>query len=140
MLTSSMLGLLLLLAGCPATTSEGGGGSHVKPPEEQTDTSAALTSEQLEEVQRTVRNGQDAVTACYTEEMERTKDKKLAGKVTVKILIGTAGRADQAVIGDATLKGPLLHACILKTVRSWEFPKINTPSWFTYPFEFTPAY
>ena len=88
----------------------------------------------------TVRNGQDQITHCYTEEMERQKDKKLAGNVLVKILIGTNERADQVVIGEHTLKGSLLRRLHRADLKSLEFPRLNSPSWFTYPFEFSPAY
>jgi hypothetical protein len=137
-----MLGVGLLLSACPGPGGQGNsvqtgpqGGSG-----EGTDTSVALTSEQLEEIQRTVRNGKDAITHCYTDEMERRNDRKLTGKVVVKILIGTSERAEQVVIGETTLKGTEFQTCIVDTVKGWEFPKINSPSWFTYPFEFSPAY
>lgn len=101
---------------------------------------AALTSEQLEEVQRTVRNGMDSINSCFAEEMERQKNQKLSGKVTVKILISTDKKASQVLIGEHTLNSPILHECIVQTIRSWEFPLLSSPAWFTYPFEFSPAY
>lgn len=134
--------VLLVASGCPSQTTTGQGNTNPDPGAGtgNTDTSAALTPEQMEEVQRTVRIGKDGITQCFEEEMERTKNKKLTGKVTVKIQIGVNKVAEQVVIGEATLKSPDLHACIIKTVKAWEFPKIPTVSWFTYPFEFSPAY
>lgn len=142
MMRAAAVLILLVASGCPSQTATGQGSDPDPGPGTGTgsDTSAALTPEQLEEVQRTVRIGKDAITSCFTEEMERTKNKKLTGKVTVKIQIGVNKVADQVVIGEATLKSPELHDCIIKAVKSWEFPKIPTVSWFTYPFEFSPAY
>jgi len=136
-----MCGLGLAVVACAGPSGEGGGprtGSGL--PAGPSDTSGANTAEQMEEVQKTVRNGQSAIINCYTEEMERQKDKKLAGNVMVKMLIGTRERAEQVEIGERTLNAPTLHACIIQTVKSWEFPRLNAPSWFTYPFEFSPAY
>jgi hypothetical protein len=140
--TVCAVALVTLIAGCPATTQQGGGTGGQGGGEERSGgrDESALTGDQLEEVQKTVRVGMDAINSCFTEEMERQKDKKLAGKVHVKILIGVNRTADQVVIGEHTLNGPDFHACLIRTIRSFEFPKIPSPSWFSYPFEFSPAY
>jgi len=138
-----MLAVSLLVGACPPGpepvtgpgTGGGGGGG--------TDTSSANTAEQMDEVQRSVNNEgglRGALNRCFMEEMERRKDKKLAGNVMVKILIGTSERAEQVIIGENTIKGAEFLSCIQQTVKGWEFPKLNSANWFTYPFEFSPQY
>jgi len=141
-----LLGLLavsLLVGACPSpsgpepVTGPGTGGSGA------TDTSGANTAEQMDEVQRSVNNEgglRSALNRCFMEEMERRKDKKLAGNVMVKVLIGTNEHAEQVVIGENTLKGTEFTGCVVQTVKGWEFPKLNSANWFTYPFEFSPQY
>jgi hypothetical protein len=138
---AALLGMTL--GGCPATTGNGNGTTGPGPgPGEGTGgpSARALTADQLEEVERTMRNGMDALNRCFTDEMERTKDKKLAGKVTLKILIGTNRTAEQVQIGEHTLRGPDFHSCLVREVRALEFPGIRTPTWYTRALEFSPQY
>ena len=100
----------------------------------------AMTPEQMEEVQAVVHAGQPAVTRCYTEELSRRADKSFKGKVTVKILIGTQQAAQKVEIGPSELNAPAVHDCIRETIMRWEFPALVKPNWFTYPFQFSPAY
>jgi len=109
----------------PAETEIGGG---------------TIGPEQLEEIRRAERVGQPTLVECYEEEMERRKTKTLEGKVVVKILIGTEGAAQQVVIGQSTLKAPKAEGCMANAIRTWEFPRLNTPSWYSTTFSFSPAY
>jgi hypothetical protein len=100
----------------------------------------ALTMEALEELQRIERLGRPAIIACYTAELERRGNKELQGKVVVRILVGTNGVASQIQIGESTLEAPRVHSCIVKTIRTWELPRITAPSWYSTTFDFSPAY
>jgi hypothetical protein len=105
-----------------------------------TSAGGVLTPEQLEEIQRVERAGQTSLIACYTQELERRRDKKLEGKVAAQILIGVDGSASKVVIGESTLKAPLVHRCMVNAIRTWEFPKLSSPSWYSTTFSFSPAY
>lgn len=109
-------------------------------PTEGTVGGEALTSEQLEEIQRVERVGQTSVIACYTAELERRGNKDLEGSVLVKILIGTDGSAQRVAIGKSTLKVPQVHSCIVEAIRGWEFPKLRSATWHSTTFKFSPAY
>jgi hypothetical protein len=143
MLGRTALGAVLvaLLGGCPAATGQGGGtgggggggaggGTACMP----------LTSEQLEEVDRTLSGvGKDAILRCFNEEMERQKDKKLTGHVMIKLLIGT-NRVEQVVLGENTLHGSEFKTCVIDAVKSLDFPAIRTPTWYTRAFDLSPQY
>jgi outer membrane biosynthesis protein TonB len=143
MVRTTLLALLAsssLLLGSAACS--GGSG---KPDEQpQTDPQGsgekALSEDQIEEIRKTVQQGTNSAIDCYTAELERRGDKKLQGKVVVRILIGTTGAVQQVEIGEDELKVPAIKTCILAAVRKWDFPKISTAFWYTAPFQFSPAY
>ena len=99
-----------------------------------------LTQENIEEIKAAERAGNAAITDCYTDELERLGNKKLEGKVTVEIQIGTDGRALSVGINEATLKAPRVHACIQTVIKTWDFPRLKAPSNYGTTFSFTPAY
>ncbi|MCA9673276.1 MAG: AgmX/PglI C-terminal domain-containing protein [Myxococcales bacterium] len=131
---------LLLCIGCASTPKRTAG----PPPDDDDDnsqpTEQALTPEQMEGVQRTVRAGSPSITRCYTEELDRRGTKKFRGHVVVKIHVGMATRALAVQIGESSLNAPAVHDCIKRTINGWEFPKLAKASWFTFPFKFEPAY
>jgi len=131
--------LLTSLAGCPKPAQPPVNTG--PPPGNEPDPSiGAMTPEQMDEVQRTVRGGMTAITRCYTDELERRQDRKFKGKIVVKILIGTNSAAQKVDIGDDALNVPAINACLKKVIMDFEFPKLTKASWFTYPFQFSPAY
>ena len=99
-----------------------------------------LTQENIDEIQAAERAGNAAITECYTDELERLEGKKLEGKVTVEIRIGTNGRALSVGINEATLQAPRVHACIQSVIKTWDFPKVKAPTNYGTTFSFSPAY
>lgn len=134
----------LVLAACSDPQGPGPTRRIPPPPPEQNvpETSgAALTVEQIEEIQRVVSVGRDSLNVCYTKELERRGDKDLVGKVMFKINIGTGSRALGVKIGsETTLKVPAVHACMKAAVHTWEFPKLKAPFLYTTTVLFDPAY
>lgn len=99
----------------------------------------ALTPDQMEEVQSTVRSGLTSLNRCYEQELQAA-EKKFTAKMVAKILIGTTGSARQVVFAETQGMTPALQACLVKNIKSWEFPKVASDAWFTYPLVFEPAY
>ena len=140
LLVSGIAGLLL--AGCgepskPATMRIPPPPPERAAPENQ---GKALTPEQIEEIQRTVNVGREALKVCYTKELERRGDKDLMGKVRFDIKISPTGRTIAATIGESTLKVPKVHQCMLTAVKTWEFPKHKETYSYTTTVMFDPAY
>ena len=101
---------------------------------------ATLTSDQLEEIQNVVQRGIDhSLRNCYQHELEES-GKRFSAKLVLRILVGTRTRAVEVRMAESTLPSDRMKACVVATVRTWEFPKIKAPSWFTYPVSFDPAY
>jgi len=134
-----LLGAAALLLGCPATTGQGGGAPAGGGGGEGEATEPALTSEQLEEIERTVRVGEESLTSCYEEEMER-QGKKLTGKVLVNLMIGADGSAQQVEVGETNIPSAPFTSCVVQAVRSWEFPRLPKATPYSFPYAFSPAY
>jgi len=141
-MTRSVIGSFLvasfLLVGCPASDQRRG--VQYAPDQDDPQAPRGLTSEQLEEIKRVERIGNSAIVDCYTDEMERQNTKKIQGAVTVKVLIGTNGKAQEVQIARSTLNAPQVHQCMQQVIRSWDFPTLNAPTWYGTTFSFTPAY
>lgn len=134
-----LLSTVLFIMAC----SGGDQGQHeivTGPTAQSASNGSAITAEQLEEIQSVERVGRSAIIECYTEELERRQTKKLVGDVTVRILIGTTGRANQVTITESTLKAPEVHECIKQVIMRWDFPALAAASWYGTTFSFSPAY
>ncbi len=133
-----VMGWMIFSLACPATTHQGNNTAADISEEEQA-SEPALTSEQLEEIKRTVRVGKDAMVNCYEQELER-QGKKISCKVMVKLVINVNGTAEQIDIDNVNIQSDPFTYCMVQTVRSWEFPKLPKATPYSFPFAFSPAY
>lgn len=137
---STLLMAALAGAGCPAEKPRPKPMRKAPPPK---DTSAVskktVTPEQMEEVQTLVRQGTVSLNRCYQKELEEAK-KPFRIKIVVKFLVGRAEHATRVEFAQSTTDSATFKSCITKMIKGWEFPKLKTQAWFTYPFTFEPAY
>ncbi len=138
LMIGSVIGWMIFSLACPATTHQGNG-TAVGTAEEEQASDPALTSDQLEEIKRTVRVGTDAMVTCYEEELER-QGKKISCKVMIKLVINVSGTAEQIDIEESNIQSDPFTHCMVQTVRSWEFPKLPKATPYSFPFAFSPAY
>ena len=132
---------LILFAGCSSAAVAPMQQQETMPEDEKAECQiGALSSEELEEIQRTQRIGRGALNACYEDELEERGNKTLHGTVIVQILIGTTGSAKQVAITGGTLKVPKVLDCIRQAIKEWEYPKIKSTFEFSTTFQFSPAY
>lgn len=63
---------------------------------------------------------------------------KLEGRVTLEFNIAASGAVVRARIRSSALGAPAVHACILKRLRKWRFPRPEggSPIPITYPIYF----
>ena len=94
---------------------------------------AAATLDRLL-IESTIEKHFDEVMACYEEGLGRNAE--LAGKVTMRIAIGSKGEVPAASVAETTLKDATVEACITKAVKTWTFPKPKGKGlvWAVYPF------
>jgi hypothetical protein len=128
--------VLLVFAACASTPPPK---PQPKPAPAKKEPLTGLTAEKLEEVQTVVRAGMPSLNLCYRDEAEK-HEKKVKIHVMVKILIGTNSHAKMVTIQKSSTDSPSFKACMIKTIKGWEFPKLKAEAPFTFPFHFEPAY
>jgi TonB family protein len=91
-------------------------------------------------VQRIVRAHLPEVRAC--DRAARSKDPKLAGRVTLELVIAASGKVSSASVGDSSVSDASLGECLVKAAKKkWRFPKPRDGAEveISYPFSFAPG-
>ena len=102
---------------------------------------AALSVEQMVELEQTLQVGKNQAVRCYEDELERRGNKNLAGSVMLKIQIGSGGSALKIDVADvSTLKVQAVYDCVVEAAMGWEYPKHDRTYWHTTTFNLDPAY
>jgi hypothetical protein len=139
LLVSTLLVLALAGAGCTTPKPKPRPARRALPKDTTAVSQKTMTPEQMEEVQTLVRQGTVSLNRCYQKELEEAK-KPFRIKIVVKFLVGTAAHVTKVAFALSTTDSATFKSCITKTIKGWEFPKLKTEAWFTYPFTFEPAY
>jgi TonB family protein len=79
------------------------------------------------------------VRSCYEQGLLVSSD--LTGRVSVEFVIGPNGRVLNAGLQESTLQNPPVEDCILRAVRTWNFPSPDGGGIVAvgYPFNFLPS-
>jgi TonB family protein len=116
---------MLLVGGCaedkPAerrttrTASDESQGSAADP--------SAVTPERQNAVERLFARKAGDLQSCWTEEYERTHNRKLEGDLTIQLVVAPSGKADDVKVIKSTLGNQDVESCVVKAVASWAFPE-----------------
>ena len=87
-------------------------------------------------IDEVVKRDLGSIRQCYQEEL--TKNPKLAGKITVKFVIGKDGAVSSATTKSSTMKPPGVAECLNETFLGMKFPppKGGGITIVSYPFDF----
>jgi len=88
-------------------------------------------------IRRIVRAHIVEVRACYQAEL--ASDPTLAGRVSVRFVIGPEGTVVKAEVASTTLPSDAVGTCVADRVKSWRFPKAAREVTITHPFVFEPG-
>ena len=88
-------------------------------------------------IKKVVDDANKRVRYCYEKQLARKP--KLKGRLEIKWVIAQSGKVVSAKVAKDTAKDEILAACMVKLVRSLEFPKVKDtkPKSVTYPFVFS---
>ncbi len=94
-------------------------GSIVKldPPPMEVSIKGGLTRE---EIARVVQQHVSAIRYCY--EKSLLENPSLAGKILMKWTIASRGSVSQSGIGSSSVRSSQVHRCLVREVRTWQFP------------------
>jgi outer membrane biosynthesis protein TonB len=91
--------------------------------EETTPAGGGIDAEHHDAVERVLQRKIPELQACWQEEYEKTKNRKLEGNVSLMMVISPGGKASKVDILESSLKTPSIESCVVATVRSWNFPE-----------------
>jgi outer membrane biosynthesis protein TonB len=87
-------------------------------------------------IRNVVRDAFPQVNACYASGLKKNKD--LAGRVTVKFLIGPKGTVQRSSDGGSDLADRTVVQCVVSAMKSLVFPSGASVVTVVYPFMFGP--
>jgi TonB family protein len=118
------LGLVTMLAACAEQTPEQRAPA---PRAAAQETSAvdpsAITPERQDAVERLFVRKAGELQACWTEEYERSHNRKLEGDLTVQLMVDSAGKPGDVKILKSTLGNQDVENCVIKAISAWAFPE-----------------
>jgi hypothetical protein len=77
---------------------------------------------------------------CYQDVLNEKKTREFKGSVKVLLSLTTAGTAKAVKITGGTLNNKDVEACLVSTVKEFEFPKLDRPGDIQYEYTFEPQY
>ena len=92
------------------------------------------------EVQLLLQQREVSTRRCYQDVLDERKDPKFAGSVKLVISLGTNGQATEVKPVGGDLGDKQVEACLVETIKQFEFPQLTQPGDVQYEFRFRPAY
>ncbi|HEY3351769.1 MAG TPA: AgmX/PglI C-terminal domain-containing protein [Polyangia bacterium] len=138
--------LAVSLCACGPSTSQpppntgGNAGEEPARPAPGPNDMGSLPADKVEELNDYFTKKGTQVARCYQRELERRGDRSLVGKVTMKMRIGTNGKASKVEVLQTTLKSPAVESCIAEEIQGWSMPELPNAVMWTWTFEFQPAW
>lgn len=133
---------LALLLGCaetqPATRPAPPASADLPPEDERRE--GSITPEEYQTIDDSMKRKMEVIHYCYETEMEKRMDRAFKGTVTIGMKIGRDGRPISVEILEDTLKAPTVNACLVKTIKGFEFGSLTGEADFVYPIQFAPQY
>jgi hypothetical protein len=87
-----------------------------------------------DEIRTVVTAHRGALQACYT--IEASSVPGMRGTVTMHWRVGGPGAVVEASVLSTTLSNPRVESCLLRQIRSWQFPATDTGAEVAFPFAF----
>ena len=94
-------------------------------PQQQADNAAAVSPERHDAVERIFARKATELQNCWSEEYDKSHNRKLEGDVTVQLTVAPSGKADDVKIVKSSIASPAIETCVVKTVGNWAFPEGN---------------
>ena len=83
----------------------------------------AMTPERAEAIERLFARKAAELQACWSEEYEKTHNRKLEGDLSLQLMISPSGKPSDVKITKTSMNNESLEGCVTKTVKEWHFPE-----------------
>lgn len=111
----------------------------VRPPEETSSTGGISPDKRLE-IDLVLQQRDPSARKCYQDVMNEKHDRSFQGTVQLVITIQPSGQASQVKILGGTLGDQTVAACLVETIKGFEFPRLAQAGDVEYTYTFKPQY
>ena len=126
-----MIGALALAsaAGCAGQSNEQTQQS-TTPAQQTQQTSAvdpaAISPERQDAIERLFQRKVGELQDCWTQEYQKTHDRKLEGDLTLQLMVAANGQPSDVKVLKSTMNNADVERCVAQQVAGWSFPEGNT--------------
>jgi hypothetical protein len=122
------IGVVLLVVGFFACAESGGATRPARSSENASRESSAvdptaLTPERADAIERLFARKTAELQACWSEEYEKTHNRKLEGDVSLQLIISPLGKPTEVKVTKTSMNNESLESCVTRTVKEWHFPE-----------------
>jgi hypothetical protein len=86
-----------------------------------------VTPEQNDAIDALFRRKTPELQSCWTQEYEKTHDRKVEGDITLGMNIQPSGQPSNVRVLKTTMNNSSIESCVIQTVGAWSFPEVNAP-------------
>jgi len=83
----------------------------------------AISPERQDAIERLFARKAGDLQACWTEEYDKSHNRKLEGDVTLNFVVDPSGKPSDVKVLKSTLGNTSVEGCVVKAVGSWGFPE-----------------
>src|SRR5262249_22082982 len=123
--TMRMTGVVLVLVafGCEQQETRPARTSHNVEHEGSAVDPSALSPERADAIERLVARKAQELQSCWTDEYEKTHNRKLEGDVSLQLMISASGKPSEVKVVKSSMNNDSVESCVTKTVKEWHFPE-----------------
>ena len=83
----------------------------------------AMSPERADAIERLFARKAGELQACWSDEYERTHNRKLEGDLSLQLMISPSGKPASVKITRTSMNNEAVESCVTKTVKEWHFPE-----------------
>jgi TonB family protein len=117
---------LVMALGCAGENAEKNNSTTVEG-QGQAVESAHVTAEQNDAIDALFRRKASELQSCWQEEYEKTKNRQLAGTITVGLTVTPSGKPTDVRVLKSSMNNASVEQCVVRDVASWNFPEVSAP-------------
>jgi hypothetical protein len=82
-----------------------------------------MSPERADAIERVFVRKATELQACWSEEYEKTHNRKLEGDLSLQVMIAASGKPSAVKVTKSTLSNEAVESCVTKAIGAWNFPE-----------------